>query len=73
MWRRWKVHSAYTTLASADVRRAEDVLNDLMSMTQMDPNNVPVLLASATGYIVLKQAPKARNQLKRIQVLIISV
>ncbi len=32
-----------------------------------DPNNVPVLLAMATGFMMLKQTPKARNQLKRVQ------
>jgi tetratricopeptide repeat protein 21B len=28
---------------------------------------VPVLLAMATGFMMLKQTPKARNQLKRVQ------
>lgn len=32
-----------------------------------DANNVPVLLAMATGFMMLKQTPKARNQLKRVQ------
>ena len=35
----------------------------------MDPNNVPSLLAMSTGFMMLKQEPKARNNLKRISKL----
>jgi tetratricopeptide repeat protein 21B len=36
-------------------------------MANQDPNNVPVLLAMASGFMMMMQTPKARNQLKRIQ------
>lgn len=39
----------------------------LLLLCPQDANNVPVLLAMATGFMMLKQTPKARNQLKRVQ------
>lgn len=44
-------------------------LSGLLDLAAADPNNVPVLLAMATGFLMLGQTPKARNQLKRVQKL----
>lgn len=45
----------------------EAALDRLLDLANQDPNNVPVLLCMATGFMMLKQTPKARNQLKRVQ------
>jgi hypothetical protein len=36
----------------------EGALASLLDLTASDPNNVPVLLALAHGFMLLKQAPK---------------
>lgn len=50
-------------------RDVETALSALLEMANVDPNNVPVLLAMTNGFLMLKQTPKARNQLKRVQKL----
>lgn len=37
-----------------------------MSVCSLQKDHVPALLAMATAYMILKQTPRARNQLKRI-------
>lgn len=37
------------------VQEIEASLNALLDMANQDPNNVPVLLAMATGFMILKQ------------------
>ncbi|MEW5298948.1 MAG: hypothetical protein WDW36_002017 [Sanguina aurantia] len=64
---RFKVLECYAMMASKDKNEVEGALNRLLDMANTDPNNVPVLLAMATGFMMLKQTPKARNQLKRVQ------
>ncbi|MEW5313286.1 MAG: hypothetical protein WDW38_004868 [Sanguina aurantia] len=64
---RFKVLECYAMMASKDKAEVEGALNRLLDMANIDPNNVPVLLAMATGFMMLKQTPKARNQLKRVQ------
>lgn len=54
-------------MAGKDKGEIETALNNLLDLANKDPNNVPVLLAMATGFMMLKQTPKARNQLKRVQ------
>jgi tetratricopeptide repeat protein 21B len=53
----------------ASKRRAdvEAALSKLLDMAAADANNVPVLLALAYGFLLIKQTPKARNQLKRVR------
>jgi hypothetical protein len=53
-------------IPDADV--TERALSSLIELAQEDPANVPVLLAIATGFVKAGHIPRARNQLKRIQV-----
>lgn len=39
---------------------------DVCFVSQQQAENVPALLGMATAYMMLKQTPRARNQLKRI-------
>ncbi|KXZ45770.1 hypothetical protein GPECTOR_50g563 [Gonium pectorale] len=64
---RYRVLECYAIMAGKDKNEIENSLNTLLDMANQDPNNVPVLLAMATGFMMLKQTPKARNQLKRVQ------
>ncbi|GLC77752.1 hypothetical protein PLESTB_000959000 [Pleodorina starrii] len=64
---RYKVLECYAIMAGKDKNEIESCLNTLLDLANQDPNNVPVLLAMATGFMMLKQTPKARNQLKRVQ------
>ncbi|GIL85609.1 hypothetical protein Vretimale_13293 [Volvox reticuliferus] len=64
---RYKVLECYAIMAGKDKNEIENSLNTLLDLANQDPNNVPVLLAMATGFMMLKQTPKARNQLKRVQ------
>jgi tetratricopeptide repeat protein 21B len=54
-------------MATKNQSQIEAALERLLDLANVDPNNVPVLLAMATGFMILKQTPKARNQLKRVQ------
>lgn len=42
----------------------EAAVGQLLDLANNDPNNVPVLMALAHGFLLLKQTAKARNQLK---------
>jgi tetratricopeptide repeat protein 21B len=44
----------------------DEALGRLGTTLERDPDNVPALLALATAFMVSKQIPKARNQLKRM-------
>ena len=44
----------------------DHALVKLVEMANENPDNVPVLLAMASAFMLIKQVPKARNQLKRI-------
>lgn len=46
---RFKVLECYAMMASKDKAEVEGALNRLLDMANIDPNNVPVLLAMATG------------------------
>lgn len=39
-------------------------MGQLLDLANNDQNNVPVLMALAHGFLLLKQTAKARNQLK---------
>jgi len=64
---RYRVLECYSRMSTKDMNQVEAALGTLLDMANQDPNNVPVLLAMATGFMLLKQTPKARNQLKRVQ------
>uniref|UniRef100_A0A7S0S5T6 Tetratricopeptide repeat-like domain-containing protein n=1 Tax=Chlamydomonas leiostraca TaxID=1034604 RepID=A0A7S0S5T6_9CHLO len=64
---RYQVLEAYARMAGKEPQQIDAALNTLLDMANQDPNNVPVLLAMATGFMLMDQVPKARNQLKRVQ------
>ncbi|XP_036777583.2 tetratricopeptide repeat protein 21A isoform X4 [Manis pentadactyla] len=53
-------------LASQDKASMEAALGTLVEMAQAEKNCVAALLAMAQAYMLLKQVPKARTQLKRL-------
>lgn len=56
--------SAYIQMASKARGDVETAVGQLLDLANNDPNNVPVLMALAHGFLLLKQTAKARNQLK---------
>ncbi|KAF8072682.1 TTC21B [Scenedesmus sp. PABB004] len=64
--RRRPPHAARRSKGRGDVEAAVASLLDLASA---DANDVPVLLALAHGFMLLKQPAKARSQLKRVSKL----
>ncbi|XP_071507875.1 tetratricopeptide repeat protein 21B-like [Diadema antillarum] len=57
----------YTLMANktkANIEKALSAFMELVSSSERE--NVPALLGVATAYMMLKQTPRARNQLKRI-------
>lgn len=64
---RYKVLECYAQMATGDKGNVEEALSALLDIANSDRDNVPVLLAMATGFMMIKQTPKARNQLKRVQ------
>ena len=67
------VLEAYILMASKSKPDIDAALEKLIDMTNGNQDNVPVLLAMATAFSLLKQTPKARNQLKRISKMNYSV
>jgi len=64
---RFQVLECYARMSTRDMTQVDAALGSLLEMANQDPDNVPVLLALATGYMQRKETPKARNQLKRVQ------
>ncbi|KAG1671374.1 hypothetical protein FOA52_002984 [Chlamydomonas sp. UWO 241] len=64
---RFRVLECYAMMAGKNSAEVETALGKLLDMANADPNSVPVLLAMATGFMLIKQTSKARNQLKRVQ------
>lgn len=63
---RLAVLEAYAMMASGEKAELDQALQILLGLAQSDSESVPVLLALASAYTILKQVPKARNQLKRV-------
>ena len=65
-----QVLQASVQMASRSREAVERALNTLVQMYQKSADsgvdNVPVLLAMSVACLLLKQTPKARNQLKRL-------
>lgn len=59
-----QVLSAYALMASKARADIEAAVRQLLDLAAADANDVPVLLALAHGFLLLKQTAKARNQLK---------
>lgn len=60
------VLEAYTLMASKQKADVDEALSKVLEICNDDHDNVPALLAMATAFMMMKQTPKARNQLKRI-------
>ncbi|KAM9344194.1 tetratricopeptide repeat protein 21B isoform 2-T2 [Pholidichthys leucotaenia] len=56
----------YCLLATKQKANIEKALGVFMEIAKNEKDHVPALLAMATAYMMLKQSPKARNQLKHI-------
>uniref|UniRef100_A0A8D3BZ97 Tetratricopeptide repeat domain 21B n=1 Tax=Scophthalmus maximus TaxID=52904 RepID=A0A8D3BZ97_SCOMX len=56
----------YCFLATKQKANIEKALSVFTEIANNEKDNVPALLAMATAYMMLKQTPRARNQLKRI-------
>uniref|UniRef100_A0A673N3L1 Tetratricopeptide repeat protein 21B-like n=1 Tax=Sinocyclocheilus rhinocerous TaxID=307959 RepID=A0A673N3L1_9TELE len=56
----------YCYLATKQKANVERALNVFIEIANSERDYVPALLAMATAYMILKQTPRARNQLKRI-------
>jgi len=66
---RHRVLETYGLMATGEKGDAEQALSLLIDLAAKDRENVPILLAMATAFMILRQKPKARNQLKRISKL----
>lgn len=53
-------------LATRERANVEAALGAFIEMAQAEKDSIPVLLAMAQAYMLLKQVPKARTQLKRL-------
>ncbi|DBB04932.1 TPA: hypothetical protein ACH3X3_010212 [Trebouxia sp. C0006] len=62
-----KVLSCYAQMACGQEESIEEALKQLLELAGQHRESVPVLLALAFGFMLKKQTPKARNQLKHIQ------
>ncbi|KAM5280322.1 tetratricopeptide repeat protein 21B [Ctenodactylus gundi] len=56
----------YCLMATKQKPNAEQALNTFIEIAKSECDHIPALLGMATAYMILKQTPKARNQLKRI-------
>ncbi|XP_038077972.1 tetratricopeptide repeat protein 21B-like isoform X2 [Patiria miniata] len=61
-----KIMENYVLMASKSKPNTEKALSSFMEMATSEKENVPALFGVATAYMILKQTPRARNQLKRI-------
>ncbi len=62
----YRILEAYATMASKSRSDVEKAFQSLVEIVQENQDHVPALLALSTSLMLLKQVPKARNQLKRI-------
>ncbi|XP_006977219.1 tetratricopeptide repeat protein 21B isoform X1 [Peromyscus maniculatus bairdii] len=53
-------------MATKQKSSVEQALNTFTEIAASEKDHIPALLGMATAYMILKQTPKARNQLKRI-------
>jgi hypothetical protein len=56
------------SIVMPDEGATNEAMQAMAEMSKVQPNCVPVALATATGFVKLNQIPRARTQLKRIQV-----
>ncbi|XP_051479134.1 tetratricopeptide repeat protein 21B isoform X2 [Apus apus] len=56
----------YCLMATKQKSNVERALNAFTEIVETEKDHVPALLGIATAHMILKQTPRARNQLKRI-------
>lgn len=61
-----RIMENYCLLATKQKANVERALNVFTEIVNTEKDHVPALLGMATAYMILKQTPRARNQLKRI-------
>ncbi|XP_065838597.1 tetratricopeptide repeat protein 21B-like [Oscarella lobularis] len=64
--RKFAVATAFTLVATKNKANVERALSQFVDIVANDRDHVPALYGMAVAYMVLKQTPRARNQLKRI-------
>uniref|UniRef100_F7FMX1 Tetratricopeptide repeat domain 21A n=1 Tax=Monodelphis domestica TaxID=13616 RepID=F7FMX1_MONDO len=61
-----KMLQSYCLLATKEKSNVETALGAFIEIAQIEKESVSALLAMAQAYMILKQVPKARTQLKRL-------
>jgi len=61
-----QIYYAHALLATKQKKHIEEGLNIFMEILKEKKEYVPALYGLATAYMLLKQPPRARNQLKRV-------
>nr|DBA19793.1 TPA: hypothetical protein GDO54_015570 [Pyxicephalus adspersus] len=61
-----RIMENYCLMATKQKSNVERALNTFTEVAAAEKDHVPALLGMATAYMILKQTPRARNQLKRI-------
>ncbi|XP_029790318.1 tetratricopeptide repeat protein 21B isoform X2 [Suricata suricatta] len=61
-----RIMENYCLVATKQKSNVEQALNTFTEIATAERDHIPALLGMATAYMILKQTPRARNQLKRI-------
>ncbi|KAM9033190.1 tetratricopeptide repeat protein 21B isoform 3-T3 [Sarcophilus harrisii] len=61
-----RIMENYCLMATKQKANVERALNTFTDIATSEKDHIPALLGMATAYMILKQIPRARNQLKRI-------
>ncbi|XP_053554367.1 tetratricopeptide repeat protein 21B [Bombina bombina] len=61
-----RIMENYCLMATKQKTHVERALNTFTEVASAEKDHIPALLGMATAYMILKQTPRARNQLKRI-------
>ncbi|OCT63545.1 hypothetical protein XELAEV_18044641mg [Xenopus laevis] len=61
-----RIMENYCLMATKQKANVERALNTFTEVATAEKDHIPAVLGMATAYMILKQTPKARNQLKRI-------
>uniref|UniRef100_A0A3Q2H4W9 Tetratricopeptide repeat protein 21B n=1 Tax=Equus caballus TaxID=9796 RepID=A0A3Q2H4W9_HORSE len=61
-----RIMENYCLMATKQKSNVEQALNTFTEVATSEKDHIPALLGMATAYMILKQTPRARNQLKRI-------
>ncbi|XP_048201260.1 tetratricopeptide repeat protein 21B [Perognathus longimembris pacificus] len=65
-----RIMENYCLMATKQKANVEQALNAFTEIATSEKDHIPALLGMATAYMILKQTPRARNQLKRISKMI---